>query len=334
MRKFKVLCLDGGGVKGTFTAAVLAGLEQMLGSPIVPYFDLIVGTSTGGIIALALGLGLRAEEILQFYERHGPTIFPSTGVHRRAGLVLKRLIRPKHSSEVLRERLAEVFGNRRLGEAVTRLAIPCFDCNAGRIQMFKTAHHERFAHDYKVAAVDVALATSAAPTYFSAFNTTDGQSFLDGGVWANCPVMVGLLEAMYVLDVSPSDLHILSVGTTDDPFDLSKIKRIGGLLTWGTTAVGLLMRAQADAALSQTRLIIHDRLLRLDSVVRPGRFTLDDSRRISDLVGLGKFTAKDRFGEVAERFLGAAAAPFRPIHKLSAAEQVPEALRNYKFMGH
>lgn len=91
---------------------------------------------------------------------------------------------------------------------------------------------------------------------------------------------------------------------------------------------------EADAALSQARLIIDDRLLRLDSVTRPGRFTLDDSRRISDLVGLGKFTAKDRFGEVAERFLGAAAAPFRPIHKLSAAEPVPEALRNYKFMGH
>lgn len=84
-------------------------------------------------------------------------------------------------------------------------------------QMFKTAHHDRFVHDFRVAAVDVALATSAAPTYFSAFNTAEGQSFLDGGVWANCPVMVGLLEAMYVLNIPPEDVHILSLGTTDDP---------------------------------------------------------------------------------------------------------------------
>lgn len=329
-----MLCLDGGGIKGTFTAAVLTSLEQMLGSPIVTCFDLIVGTSTGGIIALALGLGIRAEEILQFYEKYGPTIFPSTGVHRRLGLLLKRLVSPKHSSKILRQRLHEVFRNRRLGDAVTRLAIPCFDCNAGRIQMFKTAHHERLVHDYKVAAVDVALATSAAPTYFSAFDTTDGQSFLDGGVWANCPIMVGLLEAMYVLNIPSSDVRILSVGTTDDPFDVSKIKRIGGLLTWGTTAVTLLMRAQTDAAISQAQLIIGDRLLRLDTITRPGRFTLDDSRGISDLVGLGRFVAKDRFEVVADRFFVNAATPFRPCHVLSSSEQGPQELRNYKFMGH
>ena len=200
--------------------------------------------------------------------------------------------------------------------------------------MLKTAHHERFIHDYKVAAVDVALATSAAPTYFSAFNTADGQSFLDGGVWANCPVMVGLLEAMYVLNISASDIHILSVGTTDDPFDVSRIKRVGGLLTWGSTAVALLMRAQADAAVSQAQIIIGQRLLRLDAVTRSGRFTLDDSRRISELSGLGGFVAKDRFQIVAERFFDSPAKPFQPCHTLSGLDGVPKALRNYKFMGY
>ena len=270
---------------------------------------------------MALGLGLRAEEVLNFYQEYGPTIFPSTGIHRRFGLSLKRLVRPKHSSNVLRQRLAEAFRERRLGDALTLLAIPCFDCNAGRIQMFKTAHHERFVHDYKVAAVDVALATSAAPTYFSAFNTADGQSFLDGGIWANCPIMMGLLEAIYVLGVSPLDLHILSVGTTDAPFDVSRVKRIGGLLTWGTTALSLLMRAQVDAAMSQAQLIIGDRVLRLDAITRLGRFSLDDSRPISELVGLGTFTAKDKFQIVADRFLKSATAPFLPRHTLVGVKQ-------------
>ena len=78
-RRFQLLALDGGGVRGIFTAALLAGLEEDVGSPVVDHFDLIVGTSTGGIIALALGAGLTPREILDFYvdERHA--IFaPST----------------------------------------------------------------------------------------------------------------------------------------------------------------------------------------------------------------------------------------------------------------
>ena len=80
MRRFRILSLDGGGVKGTFTASFLAELERMTGKRVVDHFDLITGTSTGGIIAIALGLGVGTEAILGFYERDGPAIFPSTGV--------------------------------------------------------------------------------------------------------------------------------------------------------------------------------------------------------------------------------------------------------------
>ena len=83
MSKFRVLSLDGGGIKGTFTASVLAELEKMTGKRIADYFDLITGTSTGGLIAIALGLGIPAREVLDFYEKRGPEIFPSMGVQNR-----------------------------------------------------------------------------------------------------------------------------------------------------------------------------------------------------------------------------------------------------------
>jgi len=316
MGRFRILSLDGGGIKGTFTASVVANLENMLGAPIAQYFDLITGTSTGGIIALGLGSGLKGSEILNFYVKKGPQIFPSTGMHQRLQHTIKGLVRPKHSSTILREHLVDVFGEKRLGESCSRLVIPCFDCNAGRVQLFKTAHHSRFVQDYKMSTVDIALATSAAPTYFSVFTAQDGQSFLDGGVWANCPVLVGLLEAMFILQTNPAEIDVLSIGTTDAAFDISGRRRIGGLLSWSNTIVSVLMQAQIDAAMAQAQIVTGKRLLRIDAIAREGRFRLDDARQIAELSGLGAYHAKLMFGEVAERFLDAPADPFIPFHKI------------------
>jgi hypothetical protein len=313
---FRILSLDGGGIKGVFTASVISNFEQMLGHSLARYFDLIVGTSTGGIIALALGLGLPGQDILTFYREHGPFIFPSTGIYRRVGNAVRHVFTPKHSSEILKGRLGRVFGSRRLGESITRLAIPCFDCNAGHIQMFKTSHHPRFVQDYKLPVVNIALATSAAPTYFSAFTSNDGQSYLDGGVWANCPIMVGLLEAIFVLNVQPESVHILSIGTTDTPFDVARRRRVGGLLSWRSTLVSLLLQAQVDAAMAQALLVTKRRTIRINATTRDGRFRLDDARQIAELSGLGAYHAKETFQDVADRFFGAVVEPFEPYHRL------------------
>ena len=320
MSRFRILSLDGGGIKGTFTASVVANLENMAGTPLAPYFDLITGTSTGGIIALALGSGLSGSEILEFYMKKGPQIFPSTGMHQRLQHTMKHLVRPKHSSEVLKKHLVEVFGKKLLGESGSRLVIPCFDCNAGRVQLFKTAHHARFVQDYKMPTVDIALATSAAPTYFSVFTSQDGQSFLDGGVWANCPVLVGLLEAIYVLRINPLDIDVLSIGTTDAPFDITGRRRIGGILSWSSTIVAVLMQAQIDAAVAQAQVVTGRRLLRIDAIARKGRFRLDDARQIAELSGLGAYHAKQMFEAVADRFLDTPADPFVPIHKIVSSD--------------
>lgn len=146
-KRFRVLSLDGGGIKGTFTAAVLAELEHVTGKRVADYFDLIAGTSTGGILGIALGLGLSAAQILQFYRERGPIIFPVTGLLGRTYGFFSRLIRAKRDQSVLRAQLGQVLGSRAFGESKCRLIIPAFDATYGRVFIFKTAHHPRFQFD-------------------------------------------------------------------------------------------------------------------------------------------------------------------------------------------
>ena len=134
----------------------------------------------------------------------------------------------------LRAMLSKVFGERRFGESSSRLVIPSYDCVSGKVHIFKTAHHADYKQDYLESAVDVAMATSAAPTYFPAHIRKNGGAFIDGGIWANCPVMVGFIEATCILKADPSDVRILSIGTTEEPFYVTEKQRQGGILSWST----------------------------------------------------------------------------------------------------
>ena len=167
-RNFRILSLEGGGIMGAFSASVLTALEEETKCSCVEHFDLITGTSTGGIIAIGLGLGLSARKILEFYKNNGEQIFSNTGFTRRLVNSVRHLFQPKHSQENLRQALHRAFEEKKFGESKCRLVIPTYDAIGGRIFLMKTAHHERFKYDIKAKAVDVALATSAAPTYFSA----------------------------------------------------------------------------------------------------------------------------------------------------------------------
>jgi patatin-like phospholipase/acyl hydrolase len=314
MTRFRILSLDGGGIKGTFTASVVASLEEQSQKALVDHFDLITGTSTGGIIALALGIGVSGSDILDFYTTKGPDIFPSTGFHQRMWHTMRHAFRPKHSSAVLRKHLTDVLTDRKLGHSKARMVIPTFDSNAGRIKLFKTAHHPRLVQDYQRRLVDIAMATSAAPTYFAPFTSHAGQSFLDGGVWANCPILVALLEAIHVLKQEPSSIEVLSIGTTEAPFDIAGARRLGGIMSWSRRIVQLLMEAQVDAAMAQAQIVTGKRVLRIDAMTRPGRFRLDDVRQIEQLRGLGTYHAQLLYEEVATRFLDTPAPKFSPEH--------------------
>lgn len=317
-RAFRVLALDGGGIKGAYTASVLATLEEDTGCRAVEHFDLITGTSTGGIIAIGLGLGLTAREICDFYRLQGGDIFPLSGVVGSNLGTLRQLVRPKHDTDKLRVALDGIFGDRRFGGSRCRLVVPAYDVTEGRVFIFKTGHHPRFRYDVDLPAVDVAMATAAAPTYFGAVPVAghQGATYVDGGVWANCPAMVALIEATQFLDIEPDDVDILSIGTTTAPLSVSRRRQIGGVIQWGAGLIELLMTSQVQAVLAQVALLTDGGLVRINHHTARGRFGLDKVESAGELIALGRSDAvkKSILDTVRARFLnGVPATSFTPV---------------------
>jgi len=308
----KILSLDGGGIKGVFPAAILATLEDTLGAPVARHFDLIVGTSTGGILALGLGLGWPARDMLRFYEELGPGVFARP---RRLG---RRLRMAKYDQVPLREALRRQLADRRLGDSMTRLVIPSFNMETGEVYLYKTAHHPRFERDYKESAVDVALATAAAPTYFPAHISAAGLPLVDGGTWANNPVGLAVVEALGVLAWPTEELAVLSIGCTTHPFDARRGGwQEGGYAFWLPKIVDLFMTAQASSSLGTAQVLIgHERVVRINPIVPRGRFTLDAVADIPHLRGLGAAEARKALPQLRPLFFDTLVDPFEPYHVL------------------
>ena len=269
--RFQILALDGGGAKALFSAHVLARLEADLQVRIVDAFDLITGTSAGGIIALALGAGLRPAEIAAQYEHLVATVFPRA--RRRWWRLPGRLVRPGYDASVLRTALTDVFGTRLLGDSSKRLVVPSWDVHKGGVHIFKTPHHERFRRDWKIPmVVDVAMATSAAPAYFAAAHV-DCHRLVDGGVWANNPSVVGITEAVSMLDIPLPAIGVLNIGTTDQVSHHPRKLDTGGLATWARYAVPLVLAAGSRGAQGiAEHLVGKHNYSRFDAVVPGGLY--------------------------------------------------------------
>ena len=142
-REFRILSIDGGGIRGIFPAAYLAGLEERYlgGCSVASCFDLITGTSTGGIIAVGLGAGLRASDLRDLYVERGREVFPPAGALGRRAAWLSRLFRYRYSREALAQVLHEYLGDRTLGDSGSRLCIPSCEGRHSDLYVFKTPHH-------------------------------------------------------------------------------------------------------------------------------------------------------------------------------------------------
>jgi patatin-like phospholipase/acyl hydrolase len=317
---FKILSLDGGGIRGAFSATVLACIEEQTGARLRDYFDLITGTSTGGIIALGLAAGLSASDIRDFYVVDGPHIFPPPTGLRRLARTLISVVRPKYSQRPLAVALQHVFGERTMGDLQTRVVIPTFNANSGRIRLFKTRHHDHISHDHSCTLVDVALATSAAPYFLPGHTTARHERFVDGGIWANDPIAVAVIEAVGYLGVPTADVRVLSLGTTSEPYHL-KPGTIGrgivglGLGVLHGQSVGLAMAAQMTGAQAQAKVLLggDEPIMRIDPQVAPGRFKLDRVADIPELCGCAEDAALHAMPRVRAQFLDAPAAhPYVP----------------------
>ena len=245
-KPFKILCIDGGGIKGVFSAQVLAEFEEAFTTLTSKHFDLICGTSTGGIIALGVAGGIPMKKVVQFYVDNGPRIFAQRWKKYKLGwlLTLKQtLIKSKYSDKILREALVEVFGEKKIKESQNLLCIPAFNITTSAPRIFKKDYKHLNQDDEKTF-VDVALATTAAPTYFPV-QEIDTVQYVDGGLYANNPILVGLAEAVFKgYFIKPKDkreaedydgVQLLSISSCNVPTgDYAKKKR-RSFLNWKST---------------------------------------------------------------------------------------------------
>jgi predicted acylesterase/phospholipase RssA len=330
--KRRILALDGGGIKGAFAAAFLETIEEATGKRIADHFDLIAGTSTGGIIALGLGLGMSAREISQFYVNEGPRIFDQHNQldshslasrlvawfrnRRNAG---RQLAAPKYDAAELRKALERAFQSKRLGDSNVRLIIPAYNADKEDVCVFKTRHHSRLQLDWKESAVNIALATAAAPTYFQAHTMPSGAPLIDGGVWANNPAGLAAVEARSVLGWKDDDLYIIRLGCTEEALDIPIDAGYAGLLLKSTA---LFMQGQSRGA-DGTAMLLSDhrqespRFFSFQPKVTVGKFKLDSVDMINRLRGLGVSHGRDALPLFEKHFLYDKSEAFVPIADFS-----------------
>ena len=216
-KTINVLALSGGGYRGLFTAQVLDQLEQSTGKRITDQFDLITGTSIGGIIALALADGRRPSELVDIFKKNGSKIFhaPDNKLLYYIRAFFKANFGTLYSNDGLKCILKELFGDKKLKELSHAFAmVPAARASTGKPKFFKTPHNEDFYTDLDIPVVDAALATSAAPVYFPMhFIDYDDTTYLDGGLVGNAPGLFGYIEAITRLNAAPENVRVLSVGT-------------------------------------------------------------------------------------------------------------------------
>lgn len=250
MKSIKVLAIDGGGIRGIIPALILSEIQKRLGPDLYKFFDLISGTSTGGIIALGIGTQSKngrpysPTELADLYVENGPAIFKKTFI-----TPIKNFGRPKYSPDALQSTLVEFFGDAQFNTALTPLLISSYDLQ-GQIPFFFKSHRIAENPNYNWPVVSIARATSAAPTFFPPLQLvrgSDNYALVDGGVFVNNPAMAAYAEAR-ALYRDAAQFNVISVGTGNrqDQITYAAAKN-WGLLQWARQIAPVFMDSVSEA---------------------------------------------------------------------------------------
>lgn len=260
---FRILSLSGGGYRGLFTALILEDLERQAGKPLRQVFDLITGTSIGGILATGLSLEVPANDLVKALCTHGEQIFPKQRL-KKARQLMTSLYAARPLEQAIRAILPHDHA-RNFASLPGDLLITAVSKTLGQPRLLGTG---RFAGDGAGLTVTQALlATAAAPTYFPPL-VYKGQSYIDGGLIANAPDLVALTETLNHTAHPLNDLWMLSIGTVaadiaeaGDPATTAM-----GAARWLTTQhlFDVTLTAQEQLAVSQAGQLLNNRYLRID----------------------------------------------------------------------
>lgn len=302
MAKF-ILSIDGGGIRGLIPAIVLVEIERRLAAagktkPLCRYFDLIAGTSTGGIIAAGLTCprgttkstpACSASDLVDLYEKEGADIFdPGLFASLRRNLFNPgSLFNERYDAAPLEAKLKARLGQRRLAEAIAPVVLTAYDITARKAVFLTNGRQSDGSKSSDYLFWEAARATSAAPTYFEpalVHNLTSGkaEALIDGGVFANDPALAAVFEARK-LGMADEELNILSLGTGQNnrPFAYADVKNWGAL-SWidparGAPIISILMQGQASTTSYQMQGLYGARYLRIDGDLDNASDDLDNA---------------------------------------------------------
>ena len=279
---FRILALDGGGIRGVYGAYVLARLEDTLGGPVRDQFDLIAGTSTGSILAGAASMNIPMKTLVGLFENQADRIFS------RRRFSFFPFIRSRYSTHPLDQVIGEYLPEVTMGEISTPLMITSSDISTGGVHVFKSRYLEDLGEPYfrdgEVRLRDAILASCAAPTYFDPREV--GQYLLaDGGLWANNPTIIAVIEALSKFRQPLSKIRVLSVGTGHSASFYTRSKAWGLITGWrGQKLVPYLLGLQSQASTNMAKLLLANRHLRLDPEIKSWK--LDDTKNLETLKAL------------------------------------------------
>jgi predicted acylesterase/phospholipase RssA len=322
-----ILAIDGGGIRGAIPAVVLRALEERAKRPLHELFDVIAGTSTGGILALGLAWPgdaahppYTASALLDLYRNDGPAIFP----HELLGKV-RQLFGPKYPARGRREVLRRHFGEARLSHALTEVIVTSYDIESRRPVFFRAAD-ARGTSSYDFAMSDVAMATSAAPTYFPPVRLPDPRqpgtqmALVDGGVFANDPGMCGFVDRTTVQGRAGATLMVsLGTGRITKPLPFSRARR-WGLLGWGGHILDVVFDGVTESVDYELSQVLGKDYHRLQVTLSKDEAPMDkaDTRNVDRLIALAEDLVAqqgEQLDEIVSRLLArrsGAAAPGSP----------------------
>lgn len=320
----RILAMCGGGVRGLYSITLLSKWERRLAQQtgqddlnIGSYFDLLAGTSIGGILALGLASGKNARYLEKLLNDNRKAIFPK----KRDWFGLPRLWKAKYDATPLRQLLEQEFGDLTMGELHSRCIIPAVNISTGQPLMFKTGHLAEYVRDPKVSVCDVALSTSAAPTYFPPHRCTspDLNAFMcDGGLIANSPALVAFHEAVHKLRWKQDDIYVLGIDALNAPstIDHGTIGRAGYWKLWGKgeRLIDITMSSNSNMQDYMLQQVIGDRFTKLTTIIpmqQASRITLDNSEDFAAeaMIAHAENTAANQYRSV-EHLFAEPAAPF------------------------
>ncbi|MCU8031618.1 patatin-like phospholipase family protein [Shewanella sp. SM73] len=288
---FKILSIDGGGIRGVYPAHILKCFEEKLGINLLESFDMIAGTSTGSIIAAGVACDIRATEIVNMYKEHGEDIFKkkkSRIPFKKLRNITQPLLESVYDCGSLYKVLKGVFNDSTLGQIAKPLILPATDVGNGGVHVFKSAYDPTFNRDRLVKVRDAVLASCSAPTYFDP-HKVDEYLLSDGGLWANNPALVAVIDAQKRLGINYDDIQVVSIGTGHSKVAYGlKHKGDWGLATgWKHKEfISFMLSLQSQSALNYLKLHLKpEQILRID-FESDTDLPLDDVSEIDNLISL------------------------------------------------